>query len=121
MHDDAADELRGTWRCKEHLPVCAAAFLGRADPERIKSTSQRGDGLVRRQDPFSLCYQRLRDTLEIAGRHVNRPCAVFVVYLLILRMHNAARARRVRFAPGQMRVRLIVRGLTHAPSIRRSR
>src|SRR6516162_8519519 len=71
IHDGPADKLGGPRRGKEHFPVGAPALLARLNPQRVESPRQRGDGLVGRQDSFSLRNQRQRDAFQIAARHRN--------------------------------------------------
>jgi hypothetical protein len=64
---------------KEHFPIGAPALLDRLDPEGVESPRQRGDGLVGRQDPFSLRNQRQCDAFQIAARHRHvLPCVAFL-------------------------------------------
>jgi hypothetical protein len=69
IHDDTAKELGGARGREEHFPVGTPALLGRPDPEGVEALRQGWDGLVGRQDPFSLRHQRLRDAFQFAARH----------------------------------------------------
>src|SRR5262249_15598219 len=106
IHDDTADKLGGARRGKEHFTVGTPALLGRMDPKSVETARQRGDGLVGRQDSFSVRDHRLCDALQVVARHWHSSlCSSLFVCLVILRAHR----------PLMTRWRSTMRGLTWRP------
>ena len=90
LQDDPADELGRPRSGEEHFAVGAPALLGRLDPERVEPPRQSGDGLVGRENSFSVGNQRLCDALPLVTHPGILPVCAPVVCLPILRARRSA-------------------------------
>ena len=66
----AADEILGSLRREEKLPVLPARLLGGLDPDRVESLLDRPVALVRGEDALALGDDLLGDSLQLLKVHL---------------------------------------------------